>query len=92
MYGLKMPAKYWDLVSMYSGPLGPLKGWGKLANYLLAKWSRIVPMHQWKVHLKYRAMLLFPSGLLGLGGAADTMVWGGYLQGGGNKNLRAHTY
>ena len=38
---------------------------------------RIVPMHQWKVPLKYRAMLLFPSGPLGLGGAADTMVWGG---------------
>jgi len=34
-------------------------------------------MHQWKVPLKYRAMLLFPSGPLGLGGAADTMVWGG---------------
>jgi len=39
---------------------------------------RIVPMHyEWKVPLKYRAMLLFPSGSLGLGGAADTMVWGG---------------
>ena len=38
---------------------------------------RIVPMHQWKVPLKYRAMLLFPSGPLGLGGAADTMVWVG---------------
>ena len=37
---------------------------------------RIVPMHQWKVPLKYRAMLLFPSGPLGLGGVADTMVWG----------------
>jgi hypothetical protein len=37
----------------------------------------IVPMHEWKVPLKYRAMLLFPSGPLGLGGAADTMVWGG---------------
>jgi hypothetical protein len=37
MYGLKrMPAKYWDLVSMYRGLLGPLKGWGALANYLLA--------------------------------------------------------
>jgi len=36
MYGLKMPAKYWKLVSMYSGPLGPLKEWGALANYLLA--------------------------------------------------------
>ena len=36
----------------------------------------IVPMHEWKVPLKYRAMLLFPSGPLGLGGAADTMVWG----------------
>ena len=39
----------------------------------------IVPMHEWKVPLKYRAMLLFPSGPLGLGGAADTMVWGGGL-------------
>jgi hypothetical protein len=38
---------------------------------------RIVPMHQWKVPLKYQAMLLFPSGPLGLGGAADTMVWVG---------------
>ena len=36
MYGLKMPAKYWDLVLMYRGSLGPLKGWGALANYLLA--------------------------------------------------------
>jgi hypothetical protein len=36
MYGLKMPAKYWDLVSMFRGSLGPLKGWGALANYLLA--------------------------------------------------------
>ena len=34
-------------------------------------------MHQRKVPLKYRAMLLFPSGRLGLGGAADTMVWVG---------------
>ena len=38
---------------------------------------RIVPIHQWKVPLKYRAMLLFPSVPLGLGGAADTMVWMG---------------
>ena len=39
---------------------------------------RIVPMHQWKVPLKYRAMLLFPSGPLGLGGAVDTMlIWAG---------------
>ncbi len=37
----------------------------------------IVPVHQWKLPLKYRAMLLFRSGPLGLGGAADTMVWGG---------------
>ena len=37
----------------------------------------IVPMHEWKVLLKYRAILLFPSWPLGLGGAADTMVWGG---------------
>ena len=30
--------KVWDLVSisMYRGSLGPLKGWGALANYLLA--------------------------------------------------------
>ena len=34
-------------------------------------------MHQWKVPLKYGAMLLFPSGPLGLEGAADTMVWVG---------------
>lgn len=34
-------------------------------------------MHQWKVPLKYWAILLFPSGPLGLGGVADTMVWGG---------------
>ena len=33
---------------------------------------RIVPMHQWKVPLKYLS-----SGPLGLGGAADTMVWVG---------------
>ena len=33
MYGLKMPAKYWDL---YSGLLGPLKGWGTPAKKLLA--------------------------------------------------------
>ena len=52
----------------------------------------IVPMHEWKVPLKYRGTLPFPSGSLGLGQAADTMVWGGYLRNGGNKNLRAHTY
>jgi len=49
-------------------------------------------MHQWKVPLKYRGMLSFPSGPLGLGQAADTMVWGGNLRNGGNKNLQAHTY
>ncbi len=36
----------------------------------------IVPMHEWKVPLKYRGMLPLPSGSLGLGQAADTMVWG----------------
>ena len=36
----------------------------------------IVPMHEWKVPLKYRGTLPFPSGPLGLGQAADTMVWG----------------
>ena len=43
--------------------------------YLLS--MRIIPIHQWKVPLKYQAMLLFPIGPLGLGGAADTMVLGG---------------
>jgi len=38
---------------------------------------RIVPMHQWKEPLKYRGTLSFPSGPLGLGQAADTMVLGG---------------
>jgi hypothetical protein len=36
----------------------------------------IVPMHEWKVPLKYRGMLPSPSESLGLGQAADTMVWG----------------
>ena len=35
----------------------------------------IVPMHEWKVPLKYRGMLPFPCGPLGLRQAADT--WGG---------------
>ena len=35
---------------------------------------RTVPMHQWKVPLMYWGMLSVPSGLLGLGLAADTMV------------------
>jgi len=37
----------------------------------------IIPMHEWKVLLKYRGTLPFPSGSLGLGQVADTMVWGG---------------
>jgi hypothetical protein len=45
----------------------------------------VVPMHEWKVPLKYRAMLLFPSGPLGLGGAANTMVWGGTYEVAGTK-------
>jgi len=52
----------------------------------------IVPMHEWKVPLKYWGTLPFPSGSLGLRQAADTMVWGWYLRNGGNKNLRAQTY
>jgi hypothetical protein len=52
----------------------------------------IVPMHEWKVPLKYWDTLPFPSGSLGLGQAADTWSGGGYLRNGGNKNLRAHTY
>ena len=52
----------------------------------------IVPMHEWKVPLKYWGMLAYPSGPLGLGQEADTMVWGGYLRNGRNKNLQAHKY
>ena len=37
----------------------------------------IVHMHEWKVPLKYWGTLPFPRGSLGLGQAADTMVWGG---------------
>jgi len=37
----------------------------------------IVPMHEWKVPLKYRGTLPYSSGPLGLGQVADTMVWGG---------------
>ena len=36
----------------------------------------IIPMHEWKMPLKYWGTLSFPSGSLGLGQAADTMVWG----------------
>jgi hypothetical protein len=36
----------------------------------------IVPMHELKVSLKYWGTLPFPSGSLGLGQAADIMVWG----------------
>jgi hypothetical protein len=36
----------------------------------------IVPMHEWKVPLKYWGTLSFPSGSLGLGQAADIMVLG----------------
>ena len=36
----------------------------------------IVPMHEWKVSLKYWGKLPFPSWLLGLGQATDTIVWG----------------
>ncbi len=52
----------------------------------------ISPIHEWKVPLKYRGMHTFPTGTLGLGQAADTMVRGGYQQNGGIKNLRAHRY
>ena len=37
----------------------------------------IISIHEWKVPLKYRGMHTFPSGPLGLGQAAYTMVWGG---------------
>ena len=32
----------------------------------------IVPMHEWKMPLKYRGTLLFPSGSLGLGQIINT--------------------
>jgi hypothetical protein len=48
-------------------------------------------MYEWKMPLKYWGMLSSPSGPLGLGQAADTMIWGGYLQSGGNKNYE-HTH
>ena len=35
----------------------------------------IVPMHMWKVPLKNRSTLPFPSRSLGLGQAVDTMAW-----------------
>ena len=34
-------------------------------------------MYEWKMPLKYWGMLSCLSGPLGLGQAADTMVWGG---------------
>ena len=51
----------------------------------------IVPMHEWKMPLKYWGMLSFLSGQLGLGRAADTMAWGGYLEVEGTK-ITARTY
>ena len=54
MYGLKMPAKYWDLVSMYSGSLDPLKlkGWGAPANYLLANCDHFTTCNCENTHIK----------------------------------------
>jgi len=34
-------------------------------------------MYEWKMLRKYWGMLSYLSGLLGLGRAADSMVWGG---------------
>jgi hypothetical protein len=52
----------------------------------------IVPMHEWKVPLKYRGMHSFPSGPLGLGQAVDNMVWGGTYEMAGIKiNEHIHT-
>ena len=59
MYGLKMPAKYWDLVSMYRGSLGPLKGWGALANYLLANCDHFTSQDA-KVDLKPLIVSVIP--------------------------------
>ena len=50
----------------------------------------IVPMHEWKVPLKYWGMLAYPSGPLGLGQEADTMVWGGTYEMAGTK-IYKHT-
>ena len=52
----------------------------------------IVPMHEWKVSLKYRGMLTFPCGSLGPGQAVDTMIWGGtYEMAGINIYEHIHT-
>ena len=45
----------------------------------------IVPMHEWKVPLKYRGTLPFSSGSLGLGQVADTMVRAGTYEMAGRK-------
>jgi hypothetical protein len=42
-------------------------------------------MYEWKMPPMYWVILSSLSGL-GLGQAADTMVWRGYLRSGGNKN------
>ena len=43
-------------------------------------------MYEWKMPPMYWVILSSLSGPLGLGQAADTMVWRGYLRSGGNKN------
>jgi hypothetical protein len=48
-------------------------------------------MHEWKVPLNYRGTLPFPSGSLGLGQAADTMVWGWYHMAGIKIYEHIHT-
>ncbi len=47
----------------------------------------IVPVHEWKVPLKYWGMFPFPSESLGLGQVADTMVWGRT-----SRRARAHLH
>ena len=49
-------------------------------------------MHQWKVPLKYQAMLLFPSGPLGARAGSGHHGLGGFLRSGENKNLQVHTF
>ena len=45
-------------------------------------------MYEWKMPLKYWDMLSSLSGPLGLGGAADTMVWWGTCKVAGKKNYK----
>ena len=77
-------------------------GWRTPANKLLANCYQFTACNCETIlilYISFKAWELSPcmsgrcpsclSGLLGLGQAADTMVWGGgYLRSGGNKNFK----